>query len=688
MSRKLEVSPALVAAAALVILGVLIAVWAGSHGEPPGRAPAGGGSPEQTVARPPTAAVAAGEERRQELVAEAPLAAPDNCSLRVLVERSIDGSKARNVAVVVRDRAGECQSQRSDDAGAAMFSWPRGSIVQALVGRGSSPPILLTEDTVWTASIAASETVVVRVIDGDGMPLTGATVTEVLPDEGSSYSVVAVHQVDHEARCVLTDCTEGTFLKGSADGVDSGVVPALAAQVVGGVRSIDIVVARSPATLSGEVRLGDVAVVAAYVELLDLGPSERMGNILIRRDAMSRTRTDGSGLFAFDDLRGGRYLLTVKAPGGVDQQQLQVAAGTHVSCRLQPRSSIAGRVLDSPSNRPVAGAEVRWIGAGELGQAVSDEQGAFLVYGGQQPGAASADTRLLARHPGFGKAEVHVDWDVVRDAHPVNLVLRQQSRLRITIKDGGGAESIYPIVKAQSERYMGMKPTVLPCRSVDRFEFEALCYQGEKVAVQLASPSGLRSMTPTEFDVPNKDTCSLDITAARGGASVAGQLLEPNGGLCTYGWVRLLDGRGEVVCRTFVQSADGRFLLRNVMAGTYRLAVTNRAGPLLGSNRSFVVQPGEYVDLGVVGMEGGARIVGELRTHGDPLPDRLLLELVGASNAWRLTAVGGRFVSPVLAHGDYACNLLDPGWRLVGDAAITLRGDDPVSALLTVEPAR
>jgi hypothetical protein len=157
-----------------------------------------------------------------------------------------------------------------------------------------------------------------------------------------------------------------------------------------------------------------------------------------RAGAAASVRADAEGSFLFQPPAEGRWLLaTVTAPGflpfapewGHSPVQLDARAGQHVrgiEIHLVPAIEITGRVVD-PEGRPVAGAEVRLVGAVAEATLVPIRDRFTSDAGGEFRFASPEGASLVARKEGFLPGRADVDWVAISNGR-VTVALRAGER--------------------------------------------------------------------------------------------------------------------------------------------------------------------------------------------------------------------------------------------------------------------
>jgi len=166
---------------------------------------------------------------------------------------------------------------------------------------------------------------------------------------------------------------------------------------------------RRPGAIQGEVHAAAPSSQAIAEFEVALEQSRTIGPGVAFADPVARARfTAADGRFRMEDLAPGTYSLVVSAHGfaRARQPEVKVPAGgaVEVSLEMTPGVSVAGRVLDGGSRRPLAGADVS-ISASmadifrtDLPATTSDDAGRFALDG-LDPGAIAITARYPDRAP-------------------------------------------------------------------------------------------------------------------------------------------------------------------------------------------------------------------------------------------------------------------------------------------------
>ncbi len=214
--------------------------------------------------------------------------------------------------------------------------------------------------------MAGGGTVVVRVLDADGSPRPGATVTcdGGDPRKTDGQGRVRFEQLTpgrHSFAATRQSVVEPSFVIGEAPPPEG--VPGEAYVRAGGEEEIVLQLDAAGGVL-GLVLEDGAPLTGASVRLKKPAAPGAMVFGGGQEDASLSTRTDEEGIFRLDDLEPGRYELTVAHPDRVMPARLAIELGVGEN-RVEIELSVAilrGTVLDA-DGRPVEGARVRADGA-------------------------------------------------------------------------------------------------------------------------------------------------------------------------------------------------------------------------------------------------------------------------------------------------------------------------------------
>lgn len=304
---------------------------------------------------------------------------------------------------------------RAEVAGGAfsLAGLPAGTValVASAPGHGPSAPRAVDlspgEEARVALVLAAPARIAGRVVDPAGHPVAGARVVAVAPAPAASrgeaaaargapadapITPVAEAESGADGRYVLQDLGAGPY---DLQAVRAGWAPGRRARVAAPADGIDLAL-QPGGGVAGAVSAAGQPIAEFTV---DLAPLSRYGGGPVgAARAVRFVAPDGH--YRVDGLEPGRYELAVSAAGfgTVVRPQLVVAPAAFAdgSVELVAEATIAGRVTDAATGRPLAGAEVAVAGrAVECGvHAAAD--GAYRI-----DGVAPGRYDVRARHPGY-----------------------------------------------------------------------------------------------------------------------------------------------------------------------------------------------------------------------------------------------------------------------------------------------
>jgi RNA polymerase sigma factor (sigma-70 family) len=464
-----------------------------------------------------------------------------------------------------------------------------------------------------------------RVVDLDGRPIPGATVSTVF-DREQTGSSKAMNET-HLARAVIGTTVaspDGSFRIDTPPDVRVDLeanAPSRRASVVVGVEPGDdvVVVLGGGCTLSGRITRADNGAGVADARVLGIYSSQGDARI-----PEFRTISDETGRYEIRDLAPGRLRLVVEARELIGEGFVivELARGEHAvaDVALEPGAELEVQVLDARDGAPIKGAIVH-SRSEELAETTSET--GKVVLRGLRP---ATQCRVLARAEGYGTCGRGV---LLQDAWgPLRIELRRErvAAGRVFDPDGrplkgaairayGGDDRIRTESAADgSFTLRGLSPEVrhvlwigYPGFAEHVLDFPALELERDSFGqgeITLARPSALDGRI---VDAQGRALSGAGITLQGCNSDRSSGSPEPVYGYESYVASRRLVSRSDGTFR-FVDLAEGQYTL----AAQYGTARVDRQVPI-GSDSEVEIELA--LDPGAT-MEG--RVVGNT---GDPMRD-------------------------------------------------------------------
>jgi protocatechuate 3,4-dioxygenase beta subunit len=385
-----------------------------------------------------------------------------------------------------------------------------------------------------------------------------------------------------------------------------------------------------PTPLRGQVLSDGAPTPGAQVRLASRSPSFEARAV----------ETDEEGRFTFEALGPGDYQLTASSQGqyAFSEVELGVNPGPpeEVVLNLGDARYIEGTVGDS-FQRPLEGAEVTVRPEDEYGRswkAVTDARGHYQV-GPMPPGAYAFD--ISAR--GYVDVQNHIQL-IDRDTGRVDFTLQSAARVAGVLVDEEGK----PIPDI---RLYLMHPTELP-GEFDMPPDWGWSDQEGRFSMDAPAAGGWVLTTEDERFLPQAVRVQAPVEGLRvvlsGGATVAGTVTDARGTPVERARIILWyeDKEGPTSSKVHVTDERGRFTLRGIKPGSYRVEATLR-GP--GADRTAVqaleVRGSETHEVALRFKEGWTLSGTVVDVEGQPL-EGVAVHAVRESKATGLWLRGSR----------------------------------------------
>ncbi|HEU0037180.1 MAG TPA: carboxypeptidase-like regulatory domain-containing protein [Kofleriaceae bacterium] len=304
--------------------------------------------------------------------------------------------------------------------------------------------------------------------------------------------------------------------------------------------------------------------------------------MLLAEEGGHLATANADGRFRLSGLRPGAYELAASAQTRRSKQETIVGLGvaeqvTDVQLLVGTGPVIRGKVVDD-ANAPVAGAHVRTFGRRTRVEATSDAQGNFVLEGlqaGQYAVFASGELVLPGAPTAVELATKDIDGVIVHVQRGFKIKghVEPRQRAEIEIDLARRGEQLMPAMLA-------------PTATNDQGEFELGPVVAGDATLTARCASGDQGAAEVKL-APGMPEVVLHVTP---GGSIAGRILDGQGKAVAGASVMAsrtdADERTTIVngmVTSGVQAVaglDGKYEIKGLSAGTYRLAALDRGRPL------------------------------------------------------------------------------------------------------------
>ncbi len=469
----------------------------------------------------------------------------------------------------------------------------------------------------------------VRVLDPRGAPAPGA---EVLLYSDAKFQLHLLFGFPFPGSVPRDEEEPILRARADADGVARlGIAPRsdllVLARGEGGVPSGRVFLGLQAVPVEVLVRLPPATVVEGRVTGPDGSPAagvEVLAWRMVDRTPVGSSRTDAEGGFRLGPVPAETLLVAARRDGGpfAAVAPVDAEAWPHADLALAPEALVEGKVTDSASMRPLAGAEVCVrVSLGPLGRLARARTGDDGVFRVRAPvGAvvsldsvrgpeAGAPVLPVPIGPGAIPAvTVPADREPLRFEVPVQRAARVEGR---TLLAGGlpvprtlviayGTDAVtgfvgVPVAAALSDARGGFALDGLPPGRV------FLLATAATAVPRIGGPLSREFLVRCLVDRGDSPACLALAPGERGvldlllepAATVSGRVLDPEG-RPARAWIDVARESGALVTRHAWTDAEGRFTLRTVPPGK-QVVLQAYADAGRGRSRPFEAKPGEEV---------------------------------------------------------------------------------------------
>lgn len=305
-----------------------------------------------------------------------------------------------------------------------------------------------------------------------------------------------------------------------------------------------------------------------------------------------RAQSDVGGRFVVEGLAEGTYNLSVRKRGYSDTNLAGARTGSDVKVTMQPRGSVAGRVVDQRTGAPVGAFEIEVLRSfGDRPPAPTGKRRAFRSADGRfvvddlDPGRYALEAVAEGYAPG---RSAEFDVERGREAGPVEIRLGQGAAVHGLVVDSSGQPIPGATVKLNPNGYVpnpilaifeafpnSPKPRTYSARTGTDGSFRIERVAPGVYQVEASHPAYTRRAVNDVRLAADADTDAGRIVLSSGG-TIVGTCVSSSGEPFADGTVHLQGVEGSETEGTFRElrpGYDGRFEIPNLPPGEYELSV-------------------------------------------------------------------------------------------------------------------
>ncbi len=338
------------------------------------------------------------------------------------------------------------------------------------------------------------------------------------------------------------------------------------------------------ASISGTVTDANTAQGIDRAMVVALGNDPQTGDSLVYT-----TYTQSNGSYAIDSMQAATYLVLVSHPQYFRGQQgpfmLDPQTNLTVDFQLTPRNAlnnlVSGTVLDAQTLDPVPRAEIRLLGQGLVISTLSDSAGMYR-FEDILPGTYHLEASALGYRPFVGNTLIFVSPDTQitgLDIHLIPDTTGGSATLTGVVLDSINLLPVHPaIIELTGVSPSGDTLVYVTQNNLDgSYRLDNLVPGDYTVE---CSASGFETMTITNFTV-NPGGNRLDfhlVPLPNVNGTLMGSVFDSTGNSIVHPATITLMGidstSGDTLFYRTINQPDGRYVIRHILPGTYRLSCT------------------------------------------------------------------------------------------------------------------